>query len=323
MPPSRGGISVNPLSAIYGAATATRNYLCDRGILRQRRLSAPVVSVGSISAGGAGKTPFVILLGELFKQRGISFDVLSRGYGRKSRGTLVVDPNGSSQEFGDEPLLIARRLGCPVIVGKSRHEAGLLAERKFNVQVHILDDGFQHRSLTRDFDIALVTVRDLDDSLLPVGRLREPLSSLLRADAIVPSGEVERNALPGGIKRVWRVRRGLALPEVPSNPVVLCGIARPQDFLEQLKAKGVVPVAFKTFRDHHSYSADDVRLLLALRDGKSSGGFLTTEKDAVNLGPALCQLGTVAIAKVVMELVEPADALDTMLSVVAERKRQA
>lgn len=314
---------MNPLSAIYGAATATRNYLCDRGILRQRRLSAPVVSVGSISAGGAGKTPFVILLGELLKQRGIFFDVLSRGYGRKSRGALVVDPQGLPSEFGDEPILIARRLGCPVIVGESRHQAGLLAEQKFDARLHILDDGFQHRSLTRDFDIALVTVRDLDDSLLPVGRLREPLSSLLRADAIVPSGEVERNALPGGIKRVWRVRRGLALPEVPSNPVVLCGIARPQDFLEQLKAKGVVPVAFKTFRDHHAYAASDIRELIKLRDRNHANGFITTEKDAVNLGPALCQLGTVAIAKVVMELVEPADALDTMLAVIADRRGKA
>lgn len=313
---------MNPLSATYAMAVGARNYLYDRGILRQRTLSAPVVSIGSISAGGAGKTPFVTLLGELLKQRGVAFDVLSRGYGRKSRGALVVDPQGLPSEFGDEPILIARRLGCPVIVGENRHEAGLLAEQKFDARLHILDDGFQHRSLARDFDIALVTAKDLNDQLLPTGRLREPLRSLLRADAVVLSGEGEWAALPHGIKRIWQVRRSLILPNLPHNPIAFCGIARPQDFLKQLNAKGITPPAFKAFRDHHSYSADDVRLLLALRDEKSSGGFITTEKDAVNLGPALPQLGTVTIAKVAMELTEPADALDTVLAVIADRRRK-
>ena len=314
---------MNPLSAIYEVATAARNQLYEHGVLRTHTLSAPVVSVGSISAGGAGKTPFVILLGELLKQRGIAFDLLSRGYGRKSRGALVVDPQGLPSEFGDEPILIARRLGCPVIVGESRHQAGLLAEQKFDARLHILDDGFQHRSLARDFDIALVTAKDLSDQLLPAGRLREPLSSLLRADAVVFSGEGEWAALPHGIKRIWQVQRSLIVPNVPHNPIAFCGIARPQDFLEQLNAKGITPAAFKAFRDHRSYSAEDAHLLLALRDGKRSGGFITTEKDAVNLGPLLSQLGTVAIAKVAMELTEPADALDTMLAVIADRRGKA
>src|SRR5439155_13355349 len=99
------------------------------------------------------KTPFVILLGEVLGQRGISFDVLSRGYGRSSTGVLEVDPNGSAEQFGDEPLLIARRLGCGVFVGESRYRAGLYAERKLGPQLHLLDDGFQHRALARDFDI--------------------------------------------------------------------------------------------------------------------------------------------------------------------------
>ena len=108
---------MNPLSAIYSTVASARNRLYDNGSFRQRRLAGPVVSVGNISAGGSGKTPFVILLGELLQQRGIAFDVLSRGYGRKSRGVFLVDPNGSSRDFGDEPILIAKRLGCPVIVG--------------------------------------------------------------------------------------------------------------------------------------------------------------------------------------------------------------
>ena len=108
-------------------------------------LQAPVVSIGSISAGGAGKTPFLIMLGELLKDRGLAFDVLSRGYGRRTKGVALVDPNGTPQEFGDEPLLIARKLGVPVIVGEDRYAAGQFAEQKFGPQAHLLDDGFQHR----------------------------------------------------------------------------------------------------------------------------------------------------------------------------------
>ena len=278
---------MNPLSAIYGAVAGARNGLYERGLLKTRNLSRPVVSVGSISAGGAGKTPFVILLGELLKRHGISFDVLSRGYGRKSRGVLVVDGDGRPAEFGDEPLLIARRLGCPVIVGESRYEAGILAEKKFQSRIHILDDGFQHRSLARDFDIALLTPQDCVDQLLPGGRLREPLASLNRADAVVWSGSGEP---PVSGKHVLRIRRSISLPNAPSSPVVFCGIARPQKFLEQLKAAGVDPAVFKIYRDHHAYSITDIQELLVLRDRHKANGFVTTEKDAINLGAGMAQL---------------------------------
>ena len=134
---------MNPLTALYGGVTALRNTLFERGILRSRRLRQPVVSVGNLSVGGSGKTPFVIALGELLQARGIRFDVLSRGYRRKTSGILIVDPEGNASDFGDEPLLIARRLRVPVIVGESRYEAGRAAEEKFQSQLHILDDGFQ------------------------------------------------------------------------------------------------------------------------------------------------------------------------------------
>src|SRR5580704_16224595 len=128
-----------------------RNALYDRALWRTRRLHGAVVSVGNLSAGGSGKTPFVMLLGELLKARAIKFDVLSRGYGRSSKGVRLVDPAGLPQEFGDEPLLIARQLQVPVIVGEDRWEAGRFAEAKFGPQLHLLDDGFQHRALARDF----------------------------------------------------------------------------------------------------------------------------------------------------------------------------
>lgn len=311
---------MNPLTGLYGAATALRNTLFDRGVLSSRRLERPVVSVGNLSLGGSGKTPFVIALGELLKARGIRFDVLTRGYGRKTRGVLIVETDGNAADFGDEPLLIARRLGVPVIVGESRYEAGRVAERKFQPQLHILDDGFQHRSLVRDFDIVLMTERDFDDRLLPSGRLREPLSSLARADVVVlPAGlAVDHPALRQ--KPIWRIERELVLPNVPSAPVVFCGIARPEQFFAQVRAAGITPAAEVVFRDHHAYDLDDIQALVSARIKLDAGGFLTTEKDAINLAPEQHCLEPLVVGELKLTLDHPADVVDAILARIAERK---
>jgi tetraacyldisaccharide 4'-kinase len=261
-----------------------------------------------------------MLLGELLKARGTKFDVLSRGYGRKSRGVLLVDPAGLPQQYGDEPLLIARRLQVPVLVGEDRLEAGAFAEARFGPQLHLLDDGFQHRSLARDFDIILLTPQDATDRLLPAGRLREPLASLRRADAVVLTGGAAPDVFPLEGKIVWRVRRGIVPKTIPSRPVVFCGIARPQNFLLQLRAANIDPVAEAFYRDHHLYSQKDIRDLLDLRRRSEAGGFVTTEKDAVNLGPHLSALEPLAVIPVRMELTDAANVLDTMLRKIAERK---
>jgi tetraacyldisaccharide 4'-kinase len=313
-------MNLNPLSAIYGGVVGARNALYDRRWLRSRSLQGPVISVGNLSAGGSGKTPFVILLGELLKSRGIRFDVLSRGYGRQTRGVLLVDPGGLPRDFGDEPLLIARRLQAPVVVGEDRHEAGRFAESRFGAQIHLLDDGFQHRGLARDFDIVLVTPEDARDRLLPAGRLREPLRSLQRADAVVLASGASPESFPLAGKMAWRVRRGIVAQNVPARPVVFCGIARPRNFLLQLRAAGIDPVAEAFFRDHHAYSEKDVRELLQLAQRSEAGGFVTTEKDAVNLGGYLGALAPLAVVPVKMELADAANAVDTMLRVIEERR---
>jgi tetraacyldisaccharide 4'-kinase len=314
---------LNPLSGIYGGVVRARNELYERGLLLSRRLQGPVVSVGNLSAGGSGKTPFVILLGELLKARGIKFDVLSRGYGRRSRGVRLVDPAGLPQEFGDEPLLIARKLQVPVIVGEDRYEAGRFAEAKFGAQLHLLDDGFQHRALARDFDIVLVTPQDANDRLLPSGRLREPLHSLRRANAIVLASGASAESFSVDGKLIWRVRRGIVPLNVPPRPVVFCGIARPENFVLQLRAANIEPVAEAFYRDHHAYSEKDIRDLRDLKQRSEAGGFVTTEKDAVNLGGCLSALTPLAVIPVKMELSDAANALDTMLHKIAEQKRQA
>ena len=314
---------MNPLSAIYGGVVGTRNALYDRGLLRARKLQGSVISVGNLSAGGSGKTPFVLLLGELLKARGLKFDVLSRGYGRKSRGVLLVDPSGLPGEFGDEPLLIARKLQVPVIVGEDRHEAGCFAESRFGPQLHLLDDGFQHRALARDFDIVLVTPQDASDRLLLAGRLREPLSSLRRADAVVLASGASAESFSVDGKLTWRVRRGIAPQNVPPRPVVFCGIARPQQFTLQLRAANIEPAAEAFYRDHHAYREQDIRELLALKQKSEAGGFVTTEKDAVNLGSYLSALEPLCVVPVRMELAEAANAVDTMLRMIEERKHRA
>jgi tetraacyldisaccharide 4'-kinase len=312
---------MNPLTALYGGVTALRNTLFERGVLRSRRLRQPVVSIGNLSVGGSGKTPFVIALGELLEARGIRFDVLSRGYRRKTSGVLTVDPEGNASDFGDEPLLIARRLRVPVIVGESRYQAGRVAEEKFQSQLHILDDGFQHRSLARDFDIVLLTEHDFDDALLPAGRLREPLSSLARADAIVLPADLTLDpklnhpALRG--KPVWRVERELVLPYLRPDsgaPIVFCGIARPENFFAQVRAAGIKPAAEIAFRDHHAYTTTDLDRLLTSRRKLDASGFLTTEKDAINLGHKQRALEPLAIATLKLTLDNPAEIIDTILA---------
>ncbi len=282
-----------------------------------------MVSIGNLSVGGSGKTPFVIRLGELLKARNLKFDVLSRGYGRQTRGVLLVDPGGASNDFGDEPLLIARRLDVPVVLGEDRHQAGLLAEEKFGPQLHLLDDGFQHRALARDFDIVLVTADDARDRLLPSGRLREPLTALQRADVIVLTSGASPDAFPLHGKLVWRVRRGILPESVPLRPVAFCGIARPQNFLLQLRKAGIEPAAEAVYRDHHAYTEIDIRELLALKTKSEAGGFVTTEKDAINLGGYFSELQPVAVVRVKMDLADAPNAVDTMLRIISERKNRA
>lgn len=314
---------MNPLASLFGVGVRARNALYDRSILRGQKLQGPVVSVGNLSVGGSGKTPFVILLGELLKARGLKFDILSRGYGRQTKGVSLVDPGGSSRDFGDEPLLMARRLGVSVIVGEDRYQAGFFAESKFGPQLHLLDDGFQHRALARDFDIVLVTPEDARDRLLPAGRLREPLASLHRADAVVLTSGASPDAFPLQGKLVWRVRRGILPKNIPERPIAFCGIARPQSFVLQLRTAGIDPVAEAFFRDHHAYTESDVRDLLQLRQKSEAGGFVTTEKDAINLGEYLSALDPLSVVPVKMDLADAPNAVDTMLRMIDERKHKA
>ncbi|MBV8115339.1 MAG: tetraacyldisaccharide 4'-kinase [Silvibacterium sp.] len=280
-------ILLTPLVPLYATALAAKNLAYDRALITPKRLQWPVVSIGNLSVGGAGKTPVVICLARLLQTAGHSVDVLSRGYGRSSDEVTRVDPDGPASRFGDEPLLIARTTGVPVYVGADRHAAGLLAERSQPMPgIHLLDDGFQHRRLARDVDIVVLHASDFDQHLLPAGRLREPLSALHRAGILILRAE-DRH-LEAELRRrsitapIWIQHRRLAM-EPTARAVAFCAIARPDEFFAALTDQELA--ATSAFRDHHTWSDTDLDALLQLRARHRAESFITTEKDFVRLTP--------------------------------------
>ncbi len=310
-----------PLIPLYAAGLALRNRRIESGSEPVLRLRWPVVSIGNLSTGGAGKTPLTIALAKLLSGKGFHVDVLSRGYGRIASQPTLVRADGTAEQFGDEPLLIARATGVPVYVARQRYEAGLLAEaeevKSGKAAVHLLDDGFQHRQLARDVDILLLNRQDWRDSLLPAGNLREPLSAAKRADVIaIPAEEPELEAelrARGWQGPIWRLKRIMELPPVTGPVAAFCGIARPEQFFAGLEAVGVQLAARSTFPDHHRYTVRDLDRLVAAARATGATALLTTEKDCVRIGelssalPASLPLKTVRLR---MEIEDEAAAIE-------------
>jgi tetraacyldisaccharide 4'-kinase len=289
-----------PLNPLYATATAARNLAFDRRILRAQSLPHPVISVGNLSTGGSGKTPFVLELAKLLTAASRQPVILSRGYGRSSNATMRVDPNGTADQFGDEPLLLARNSGVPVYVGPDRARAGQLAMSELSLgqsAIFLLDDGFQHRQLARDIDIVLITAADLHDHLLPGGNLREPFSALARAHilvlreedaALAPQIRKRFHAASCSRPLIWTIRRSLDLshlsvPPSASLAVAFAGIAHPEEFFAALRNGGVTLVGRHAFPDHHSFTFRDVATILATAKRANATTLLTTEKDFVRL----------------------------------------
>lgn len=183
-----------PFGKIYGRIMDARNALYDRGVFRVHDLGARAISVGNLTTGGTGKTPLVAMIAEILAERGETVCILTRGYGRKNAGERVVVSNGESvladaATGGDEPVELARKLigKAVVIADRDRVAAGIWAKEKFGVTAFILDDGFQHRRVKRDLDIVCIDATNPfgGGTVLPAGRLREPLENLKRADVIV------------------------------------------------------------------------------------------------------------------------------------------
>lgn len=324
-----------PLTPLYRIALGLRELRLHSGMESVRRLKHPVVSIGSLSAGGSGKTPLTIALAQALRRRGLQVDVLSRGYGRESKAALRVDPDGSAEEYGDEPLLIARESGRPVYVAQQRYEAGLLAESNLidpQAQVvHLLDDGFQHRQLHRDVNIVIVDERDLHDHLLPAGNLREPLRALQRADALAVPAEsrelahylldpiqIDRNSEePRWIGPIWCFKRRMTVPKIHGPVVAFCGIARSDQFFAGLESHGIHLASRIAFPDHHRFDQHDLDCILGAARSINAAAFVTTEKDRVRLGKLAEQfsaVGPLLTAQLTIEIQDESESIDWLFS---------
>lgn len=279
-----------PLSLLFGTLVALRRLLYHSGVLRSVRLPVPVIVIGNITAGGSGKTPLVLWLTEQLRRKGYHPGIISRGYGGSAAVPQVVCADDDAAVVGDEPLLLSRRSGVPVWIGRDRVAAGrALSAVHPQCDVLIADDGLQHCRLARDIEIVVADARGAGNGwLLPAGPLREPVSRLARVDALVVNGAEPRTfALSRAVKHSFAMRlvgarfHALHEPQRTLDAAALAGkklhaiagIGNPQRFFDHLTALGlaVVPHAFP---DHYRYCADD----LVFADCEA---LLMTEKDAV------------------------------------------
>ena len=280
------------LSAIYAAIVRRRRERYAASPDLRQRLRNPVVSIGNLAAGGRGKTPMTAYVARTLLEMGERPAILSRGYGRRDMadGVVVVrDPDGIRADLaraGDEPLMLARQLpGASVLSCPDRYLAGRLAEHHLGATVHVLDDGFQHLQLDRDVDLVLLGREDVArPATFPGGRLREPLDTLVAADAILaadPDVVVEPGA---ATPPVFRIRTS-ALPPPPDGApaLAIAGIANPDRFFEDLRTAGWNLAGSIAFRDHHDYSARDVERVARRAAAAGASRIVTTEKDAVRL----------------------------------------
>lgn len=273
-----------PLSWLFALLAAARRRAYRAGWLPVTRLPVPVLVVGNLTAGGAGKTPLTLRLLQWLRAAGYTPGIISRGYGGAARKPMPVSADSDAAMVGDEPILLARRGGCPVWIGRARAEAGrLLLAFHPEVDVLVADDGLQHYALARDLEIVVVDgERGFGNGhLLPAGPLREPLSRLDAVDAVVINGDggAVAGAPPGfamalvgaefvNLADASRVVDAAAFQPGPVGAVA--GIGHPERFFAQLRRMGL-NIAPCAFADHHVYVADDL----------PAGTVLMTEKDAV------------------------------------------
>ena len=277
-----------PVSLVFGALGAVRRLLFRSGLLASARLPVPVVIVGNIFIGGTGKTPFTIWLAEALRAAGFTPGIISRGHGGAGSAPRLVAGDALAAEVGDEPLLIARRSGCPVMVGRDRPAAArALLEQFPHVDVIISDDGLQHYALQRDVEIMLFDGRGAGNGwLLPAGPLREPVSRR-RDFTVVNAPQSHAGNLRGALfymrlagthaeQLIDRSKR-VALPTLRAQRIVAAaGIGNPGRFFATLRGAGL-EFAELPLPDHHDFLDDPFRTL-------DADIILITEKDAVKCG---------------------------------------
>ena len=299
-----------PLSILYGLVSTIRNYLYNTSIFKPKHLPCKVISVGNITAGGSGKTPAVEFLAHYLKSIGKNVGIISRGYGRVSKDVVVVTDGITKpltwEKYGDEAFLLSNKLDdIPIIVGRSKYQAGLKMVNNFNIDVIIVDDGFQHRSLYRDLDIVLINSKDtlMTHRLIPLGLLREHLRNLKRADLLVFTKtnihdkndyifEKFNNTKTDKIKSLVELSTVLKnknnteikTSEVESQDVYLfSALGDNEGFKKSINKIGCNIVGHQIYPDHHRYEDYDLKNIQELADKNKAKFIITTEKDMVKI----------------------------------------
>jgi tetraacyldisaccharide 4'-kinase len=335
---------LSALSGLYGRVTQLHRVWYERHPHRRRALARPVISIGNLVIGGSGKTPAAAAVARLLGEAGERPAILSRGYARRrsadgvvvvSDGRQVLEPTARS---GDEPQMLARALpGVVVLVSPDRYLAGRLAERRFGCTCHVLDDGFQHLRLARDVDLVLVAPDDVNERVLPSGRLREPLGAARAADALLVTGSNEEVGEVAAALRcdvAFRVDRRYDIPRLIhpfGQPLTISGrraiavaaVARPGRFFAALRSQGWEVAREMAFRDHRWFTPQDMGAIRNAARDTNADVILTTEKDAMRLlGYSLVEA---AWAYLPMELlIEPRERfaiwLDRRLALARDRR---
>ncbi len=331
---------------LFRAAVAVRGALYDAGILHATRAGVPVVSIGNLAVGGAGKTPAAIAVVRRLLARGRRVAVLSRGYGAARTDARVVSDGArlllDAADGGDEPVLVATRLpGTPVLCGPHRAELARTAVRDHGADALVLDDGFQHRALARDLDVVVLDAANAfgNGRLLPAGPNREPRSALRRA-GLVWLSRVDQadDATLSRLRTLAREATGrepvesrhaavdvvdgtLARPSGVEalrgrRVLLLAGIARPVGFRRTLAAMGAEVAAERVFPDHHRFSAADLEGALRAAADARCELVVTTEKDAVRLPPDVARDPRVRAVRIEAEIVRGSEGLDGVLGAV-------
>jgi len=314
------------LSRVYEKIVKMRNRRYDKDEKLIVKLNSSVISVGNLTVGGTGKTPFVKMLTRELLALGIKPGIVGRGYKRKSSGEVIVSDGKKllvdSRTGGDEMVLLAEATKVPIIAHDSKAEAAISMERRFDVDCIIIDDGFQHRALKRNIDIVLIDKETLDNpSLLPKGRLREPLSSLDRADVICLTGNTE---ITDELKSAARINtlfikvKPIAekpyllhnsfyptiseLDEFRKGIIPIAGIAKPNRFFDMIKVMGFHSFSPLSFPDHHYFNRNDIERIRRHCEELSIKKIAITEKDAVKLREFNSRLSHIDISALVFPI---------------------
>jgi tetraacyldisaccharide 4'-kinase len=345
-PGAAGALLLPPLllaELLFRAGAALRGALYGAGILRAERAGAPVISIGNLAVGGAGKTPAAIAVARRLAARGRRVAVLSRGYGATRSDARVVSDGAAvrlgAAEGGDEPVLVARRLpGTAVLCGPRRAALARVAVGDLGADALLLDDGFQHRALARDLDVVVLDAAAPfgNGHLLPAGPNREPRRALRRAGLVWLSrvDQADPAALPA-LRALARDATGVDPVESRHAPVdvvdgalvrgfgagalrgrrvlLLAGVARPGGFRRTLEGLGALVAAERVFPDHHRFSPGELDEVLRAADAGRCELVVTTEKDAVRLAPEFAADPRIRAVRIEAELVRGGEILDAAL----------